>query len=60
MNKIKRFFQTQKEVDRKLRKIAKENRKSLITEKDVEFLRSIGIKIDLETLKNGRQKQSKK
>ena len=56
MNKIKRFFQilwhcisfpyywfTTRKIDKKLTRIAEEDRMALITEKDVEFLKSIGV-----------------
>ena len=39
-------------VDKKLKKIAEEDRKALLNERDVEFLKSIGIETDLETLRN--------
>ena len=73
MNKIKIFFQTlwgyiiypyywltSKSVEKKFNKIIEENKKSLITEKDVEFLKSIGVETDLETLKNGEKSKPQK
>lgn len=64
--KIKEFFQTiwlyitypftwrkTKKLDKELRKIAADDRAVILNEKDVEFLKSIGIETDLETLKNG-------
>lgn len=42
-----------RKIDKKLAQIAKEDRVALLTEKDVEYLRSIGVKTDLKTLKNG-------
>ena len=69
MKSIKNFFKavweyltfpynwlTTRKIDKKLRKIAEEDRKSLITEKDVEFLKSIGVETDLKTLRNGGKK----
>lgn len=40
-----------RKIDKKLTQIAAEDRASLITEKDVEFLRSIGIETTLEKLR---------
>lgn len=67
MSKIKKFFQTVWDyitlpyywittigVDKKLLKLAEEDRTSLTTEKDVEFLKSLGVDVDLETLRNGK------
>lgn len=64
MNKIKKFFSTiwsyitypyywitTRKIDKKLTQIAEKDRRSLITEKDVEFLKSISIETDWETLK---------
>ena len=64
MNRIKEFFQilgyyisypfTQKkdrERDRKLREIAKEDMNSSLTERDIEFLKSIGVNIDCKDTK---------
>lgn len=69
MNKIKNFFRTiryyiffpyywltTEKIDKKLTRIAAEDRADLLTEKDVEFLRSIGVETDLETLRNGGKK----
>ena len=69
MNKIKKFFcilwdyitypyyrLTAGSFEKKLNKIIEEDKKSLITDKDVEFLKSIGIETDLETLKKGGRK----
>ena len=41
-----------RKIDKKLTKIAAEDRAALLTEKDVEFLRNIGVDTDLETLRN--------
>ena len=62
--KIKKFFQTvwyyitypfyrikTRGIDKKMRKIAAEDRAALLNKNDVEFLKSIGIESDLETLK---------
>ena len=57
MNKIKKIFQTQKQIDKKLTKIAAEDRAALITEKDVEYLKSIGVDIDLENLRNSWKRE---
>ena len=69
MNKIKEFFLTvwdlitcpftwrkDKEFKRKLTQIAAEDRATLLNENDVEFLSTIGIDTDLETLRNGGRK----
>lgn len=58
-NKIKNFFITlwdciclplhwlsTRKVDKKLTQIAAEDRANLLTEKDLEFLRSIGVETD--------------
>ena len=50
MKKIKR-------VDKFLNKVAEEDRKALLTEKDVEILKSVGVNTDLETLRNGGKKK---
>ena len=52
------WFSTRK-IDKKLTKIAEEDRAALLTEKDVEFLRSIGVDTDLETLRNECRKVKK-
>lgn len=44
---------TARRIDKKLKKIAAEDRAALLNESDVEFFKSIGIETDLETLKNG-------
>ena len=62
--KIKEFFQTvwyyvtypyyrvaTRKIDKQLKKIAEEDRKALLNERDVEFFKSIGIDTDLETLR---------
>ena len=49
------FWLSTRRIDKKLKQIAEEDRNSIITENDVEFLKSIGVKTDLETL----QKQKK-
>ena len=48
-----------RKIDKKLTKIAAEDRAALLTEKDVEFLRSIGVDTDLETLRNECRKVKK-
>ena len=48
-----------RKIDKKLTKIAAEDRAALLTEKDVEFLRSIGVETDLETLRNECRKVKK-
>lgn len=63
--KIKNFFITfrdcicfpflwlsTRKIDKKLTQIAAEDRAALIIGKDVEFLKSIGVETDLETLRN--------
>ena len=65
MNKIKEFFLTvwdlitcpftwrkDKDFKRKLTQIAAEDRATLLNEKDVEFLRSIGVETTLKDLRN--------
>ena len=65
MSKIKNFFLTlwdcirfpflwltTRKIDKKLTQIAAEDRAALLTEKDVEFLSSIGVASDIETLRN--------
>ena len=47
------YWLTTRKTDKKLKQIAEEDRNSLLTENDVEFLKSIGIETDLETLKRG-------
>ena len=46
------YWLSTRKIDKKLTKIVEEDRASLLTEKDVEFLRSIGVETDLETLRN--------
>lgn len=46
----------EKTIDEKLREIAAQDRAALLTERDVEFLRSIGIDADLEKLKKRNDK----
>lgn len=48
---MKKKKYSDKEFEKLLDQIAAEDRVALITEKDVEFLRSIGIDTDLETFK---------
>ena len=48
-----------RKIDKKLTKIAAEDRANLLTEKDVEFLRSSGVETDLETLQNECKKAKK-
>ena len=72
MNKIKEFFLTiwylisylftwrkDKQFAEKLQEIAEQDRRNMLTERDVEILRSVGVNTDLETLKNGGKKQDK-
>lgn len=42
-----------RKIDKTLARLAAEDRANAMTEKDVEFLRSVGIETDLETLRNG-------
>ena len=64
--KVKEFFQTvwyciaypyyrirTRRVDKILREAAAEDKAAPLNERDVEFLKSIGIETDLETLRNG-------
>lgn len=56
------WFSTRK-IDKKLTQIAAEDRATLLTEKDVEFLKSIGVETDLEILRNkckNKKRQNKK
>ena len=68
--KIKDFFATlwyiisfpfcwhsTRKIDKKLKQIAAEDRAASLTEKDVEFLRSIGVETNLEELRNESKKQ---
>lgn len=48
-----------RKTDKKLTQIAAEDRAASITEKDVEFLRSIGVETDLDTLRSGCKKSDK-
>ena len=70
--KIKNFFITlwdyiclpflwlsTRKIDKWLTQVAAEDRAALLTEKDVEFLRSIGVETDLETLRNKCKKVKK-
>ena len=72
MLKIKDFFLTiwyyvsfpyywlsTRKIDKWLTQAAAEDRANLLTEKDVEFLRTIGINTDLETLRNECKKVKK-
>lgn len=69
MLKIKDFFLTlwyyisfpfywlsTRKIDKKLKEIAAEDRANLLTEKDVEFLKSIGVKTTLEELREEYKK----
>lgn len=71
--KIKNFFITvwyyicfpflwlsTRKINKKLSQIAAEDRAALLTEKDVEFLKSIGVETDLEALRSGCKNQAKK
>lgn len=70
MNKIRKFFSAlwdyitfwlpARKLDKKLTKLAEADKKSLITEKDVEFLKNIGIETDLKSLKNGEENENRK
>ena len=51
--KIEEDWLTSRSLDKKLAQIAAEDRAALLTEKDVEFLKTNGVETDLETLKNG-------
>ena len=55
MRKIKNVFK-RKSIDNILRQIAEADRNALLTEKDVEYLKSIGVETDLETLQKGGKK----
>lgn len=46
------YWLTTRKVAKRLDELGEEWRRSLITERDVEFLRSIGVETDLETLRN--------
>lgn len=46
------YWLSTRKIDKKLTQIAAEDRANLLTEKDVEFLRNIGVETDLETLRN--------
>ena len=47
-------------VDKNLRKIAEEDRNALLNEKDVEFLKSIGVEVNSEALQNVDKKNKKR
>ena len=70
--KIKKFFTTlwyylsfpfyklyTRKVEKKLTRIAIENRADLLTEKDAEFLKTLGLEKDLETLRTECKKVKK-
>ena len=46
------YWLSTRKIDKKLTHIAAEDRENLLTEKDIEFLRSIGVETELETLRN--------
>ena len=48
-----------RKIDKWLKQVAAEDRAALLTEKDVAFLRSIGVETDLETLRNECKKVKK-
>lgn len=48
-----------RKIDKRFTQVAAEDRAALLTEKDVEFLRSIGVETDLETLRNECKKVRK-
>ena len=50
---------TTRRVTKILKEAAEDDRRNLLTEKDVEFLRSIGVETDLETLRNGDKPTNK-
>ena len=45
-----------RKIDKWLKQVAAKDRAALLTEKDIEFLRSIGVETDLETLLNEHKK----
>ncbi|MCH5148941.1 MAG: hypothetical protein J1G05_06265 [Clostridiales bacterium] len=49
------YWLSTRKVDKKLTQVAAEDRAALLTEKDVEFLRSIGVETELNTLQNERK-----
>lgn len=49
-----------RKTDEQLKRAAMEDRAALLTERDAEFLRSVGVETDLETLRNGCKKSEKK
>lgn len=70
MSRIKKFFcvlweyltlpycwLTTRKIDKKLTQIAEEDRKSFITDKDVEFFRDLGIEMDKRAKSDGKSKQ---
>lgn len=70
--KIKNFFITlwdyicfpflwlsTRKIDKRFTQVAAEDRAALLTEKDVKFLRSIGVETNLETLRNECKKVRK-
>lgn len=46
------YWLATRKVEKKLKQIAAEDRAAMLTEKDVEFLKSIGIETTLEELRN--------
>ena len=50
------YWLSTRKIDKKLKHIAAEYRATLLTEKDLEFLKSIGVKTDSEPLKNAADK----
>ena len=49
------YWLSTRKIDRLLTQAATEDRAALLTEKDVEFLRSIGVETNLNTLQNKRK-----
>ena len=69
MSRIKEFFKTvwgcitfpfnwltARKFEKKFTERVEKDKRAMITEKDVEFLKSIGVETDLETLRNGDKK----
>lgn len=53
------YWLSTRKIDRLLTQAATEDRAALLTEKDVEFLRSIGVETSSEELQNGCKKHKK-
>lgn len=55
------YWLTTRKIDKKLTQITSEDKAALLTEKDVEFLRSIGVETTLEELRNeGKNNERRK